>query len=115
MENFIPNAWPGLNRELPKHTPGPWIYSEADDQIHAASTGLGTYKKGGTIAVAIVSTWGGEPPLQEAAANARLIAAAPELLAALELALEYFEGREDGIYKAEGIIKTTIAKAKGGQ
>jgi hypothetical protein len=47
----------------------------------------------------------------EDVANARLIAAAPEMLEALELALEAARGKPYAYNK----IKAAIAKAKGGQ
>lgn len=69
-----------------KHTPGPWqiLPEEADkDYIRIRGTVLGgSYK----VANVPTPTYEGVPPMEveETRANARLIAAAPELLAALE-------------------------------
>jgi hypothetical protein len=69
---------------IPKHapTPGPWTYS-----VHDTSCGL-VWKIGPFNACIYVDTRGGVSNKKlspfEAAANARLIAAAPDLLAALK-------------------------------
>ncbi len=70
-----------------KHTPGPW--SVADDGLHAAS--IRRVIKGGgpkPRTVCIVEDWTTE-------ADANLIAAAPDGLAAAELALEYLGAPND--------------------
>ena len=106
-----------------KHTPGPWIIGRsADGWPH-----IGTSRKFGAYGenVALVT----RPTLSErmsgaedfSAANARLIAAAPELLAALfylleqtveqdvKHGIELTEGEED----ARSQARAAIAKAEG--
>ena len=118
-----------------KHTPGPWTTNEWHDedwncyheedgtsshkQIHAAS--------GRVVAFAAYHThklWGTHKEDEEMQANARLIAAAPELLEASMKVLEWFEAEDDhskaDFYQrmqmcrdAEEMIRTAIAKATG--
>lgn len=83
------------------HTPGPWIYEDGDV--------LGG--PGGIACVVPLYTANG---LGEGKANARLIAAAPELLEALQLALlviasPNMHARQKNI----DIIENAIAKAEG--
>ena len=83
------------------HTPGPWHYETGDD-------GAVIYT-GFTIAKIPIdgSDW---------QSNARLIASAPDLLAALEAALEaveYYDERE-GAEKTLRQVRAAIAKANGG-
>lgn len=98
-----------------KHTPGPWHIG-----VRTYHAGRDVYgPKGEPVAVAddaITTT-------PEAEANARLIAAAPELLAALDKLLSatvdraLAEGYEmDGVEcAARGFALAAIAKATGGQ
>lgn len=87
-----------------KHTPGPWHFSSArtscDFHVHQ--------KSGVMIAVC------GRSTAVENEANARLIAAAPELLAALKGFLDHVGGAADRdlqslLYQAED----AISKAEG--
>jgi len=59
----------------------------------------------------------GEVPEDEAKANARLIAAAPDLLAACEAAMDMILSDYHPIHKPKqfAVIKAAIAKAKGEQ
>lgn len=90
-----------------KHTPGPWCV-EHETEIIAA--------EGQRIAEAdtrSINFTGGE-----ANANAHLIAAAPDLLAACEAATEVIDCICDGDDKAgcvRCLVKTAIAKARGGK
>lgn len=96
-----------------RHTPGPWYYdgpslNTGAHIIHVAE---------GEIAEAFAS-WNSET---EATANARLIAAAPELLDALESACDMLESVCDGQMR-EGYywsqaqeLRKIITKAKGNQ
>lgn len=84
------------------HTPGPWIYEDGDV--------LGG--PGGIACVVPLYTANG---LGEGKANARLIAAAPDLLAALRTIQAFSWSlprslREDDRWK---IVDTAIAKAEG--
>lgn len=66
----------------------------------------------------IVTAWSSnsdarKPSLEEGDANARLIAAAPDLLEAAELALaSWFSGEVSEIHM-ETVLRAAIAKAKG--
>lgn len=84
-----------------QHTPGPWVY-------HAKTSTVQPYPGSGTICA--LSLRG------EREANARLIAAAPELLAALEKVDAYLapEGDEDDAWHdIRVVIQEAIARAKG--
>jgi hypothetical protein len=67
---------------MSKHTPGPWFVTEGGQYIEAAR-----YEHGGRQ---IVGKPQGDNP-EQWNANARLMAAAPELLEALKLALSSLE------------------------
>lgn len=92
-----------------KHTPGPWEVRHDDAEKVEANDGEG---------VAVMS--GGHRGTVERAANARLIAAAPELLAALRIIAEWDPAaspNEPGgmsIMDAIDIAQAAIRKAEGG-
>ena len=65
-----------------KHTPGPW-YTDISDAMIAVRARHEERDYGGGLTVAILGQFM-EPGTDETHANARLIAAAPELLAALQ-------------------------------
>ena len=103
-----------------KHTPGPWWLGR--DQSHFGSlTSIigGSDSTGGIRSVAEV----GGPDIDEAEANARLIAAAPDLLTACREFVRFAElpnvvDRGDYIRyqaKAIGAARAAIAKAEGNQ
>lgn len=101
-----------MNNNKAKHTPGPWIYTnwgkDGDEANIRAKDGENT------LHIGVVS-------FRNVDANARLIAAAPELLEALESILKTLNAvTEHTPYN--GIVETTdsyknaisaIAKAKG--
>jgi hypothetical protein len=97
-----------------KHTPGPWE-QDADTIIKF----LGEDANGPHIQQICEITYAHDPEesTKEAEANALLIAAAPELLEALEAMIRYGEDgpakRETG-YEIEMRAKAAIRKAKGG-
>lgn len=82
------------------HTPGPWF---------AHNIGLGPNGEG-----PFTYPLGTDP--DKAAANARLIAAAPDMLAALEAIAGESTGydTEQMIANIQGLCRDAIAKAKGG-
>ena len=99
-----------------KHTPGPWVADDNEGfsmwKIYSRMSPSGSWVQGPCVAKVIGDS-------AEADANARLIAAAPELLEALEKALDalggndpYDLGYDDSIC---GYIRAAIAKAKGEQ
>lgn len=95
-------------------TPGPWItirWVDEDDDIFTVG-----WKRGGIARMILCSDYQKET----AVANARLIAAAPEILDALITSLPYVESAEDDpAYKPGSVakvvkqIRDVIAKASG--
>lgn len=99
---------------MSKHTPGPWttkfrrhVNFEENSHIH-----LLTDKEGFNIG--LLSSWVNDPETKlEAKANALLIAAAPDLLEALEellLAWDECQNPRDGVAEH---ARSAIARAKG--
>ena len=98
-----------------KHTPGPWNLHSPDEGDPI--TGDGTFcitAKSMVIANAQPRDW------HETPANARLIAAAPDLLAALREMVEAFSMDNIGVdalarnINAKKLARDAIAKAEGG-
>jgi hypothetical protein len=102
-----------MSIEKAKHTPGPWKHWPKRDRP------LVTSEDGKTPICRTISDDAGgpadAPPYHQAEANARLIAAAPDLLAACEealtLPLEEALGLSGGHYVAR-LLREAIAKAK---
>ena len=100
---------------MSKHTPGPW-------EVRADAHGRGRIYARGTW---IATTWlatddGNDAPRLPALSNARLIAAAPELLEALGILLNRLEGiGGEHVTGMEGVdadlikARAAIAKATG--
>ncbi len=89
-----------------KHTPGPWTVGEFEVLVRNQRT----------VNPSICTVFGTE---QETLLNARLIAAAPELLEALEFLLTEADRQtvlrqDDGFLLALGQARSIIAKAKCG-
>ena len=111
------------------HTPAPWsiphFATAKDEQDCDCTYVLADGYFGAVCSVHInngkrVSEGGNDcPPLDEAKANARLIAAAPDLLAALHTSLAVIGSLAPDhppnayVAKHEAIIRAAIAKAKG--
>lgn len=85
-----------------KHTPGPWAVNSEHLTVLAEDSGY------------VCKVAGPGPNDPESLANAHLIAAAPELLAAAELALTAVADPADWNFKARPALMAAIAKAKGG-
>lgn len=94
----------------PKHTLGPWFVQESN----YADIGLLVKPIPGKVVAVCV-------PLDEMAANAMLVAAAPELLDALKYALPYLESvvpnpRDNGTdINCVSRARAAIAKAEGNE
>ena len=93
-----------------KHTPGPWDFCHVPGEYGHVIT-----IEEGEIAEAFSEAVGDE----QAVANARLIAAAPEMLEALEFVRMTFAdieaSKRKGYYtECPTIVAAAIAKAKGG-
>ncbi len=91
------------------HTEGPWHYREGRNGEF-----LITCESGGFAPIARVKG-DKRTTLKDAKANARLIAAAPELLAALYAMMDncYDPDRDDDIVQAFDAARDAIAKAEG--
>ena len=104
-----------------KHTPGPWIATKNADVVAGNTNGL------------IADAFDGLPHYETdkhiAVANARLIAAAPDLLEALKSAMDHIQMLEEGIEELRQLgatanfcgvsfshekARAAIAKAEGG-
>jgi hypothetical protein len=93
-----------------QHTPGPWRVGDA------AHTIFGPKQADGSLAVTIASV-AGNARVEDYRANARLIAAAPDLLAALK-AVSAIAEHGPSVVDALGFqnvraIRAAIAKAEG--
>ncbi len=87
-----------------EHTPGPWhVGRKVRNQVYARD-GLDIIAQCDTMSEATRVT-------EEA--NARLIAAAPDLLAAAQLALEAVADPADWNFQARPALVAAIAKARG--
>lgn len=109
-----------------EHTPGPWHVSAAADPIER-SIGFvyGGFVGGdadyGTIAITQSNSYADDLRHDMACANARLIAAAPEMLAALKVAREcidycrraHKDAQSGTGFPVEVILDAVIAKAEG--
>jgi len=85
-----------------KHTPGPWsIYSITFKGYHQIACA-----QGGRVCQVV-------PFKDEYKANARLIAAAPDLLEALKSMCEGFSALKDSDFPALAKARAAIAKAEG--
>lgn len=91
-----------------KHTPGPWGCLDTSNHAHDYRL---TKPDGRPLPLTVEAN-----DHSEQRANARLIAAAPELLAALEVVLA-FSGKDmpSGWGHIAGFCEKAIAKAKGGE
>ena len=93
--------------EKQKHTPGPWSVTWCNDGWCVEARPCG-------ICETHIYGDAGSPSMPEREANARLIAAAPELLEAAKQALQVFvdQGWDDDLSAAKS-LKAAIAKAEG--
>ncbi len=91
-----------------KHSPGPYLcerYRDGCDDVIQIKAADGSY-------VADITYWD-EPDTDDAAkaeADALLLSAAPELLAALEHALEYLKANGDGAASTIAVVSSAIAR-----
>ena len=91
---------------MSKHTPGPWIVYEFVDGYDIRAPEAECYVATASDPEAVWGAIGREE-------DARLIAAAPELLEALENLLKVHEGEGGTQHNAADMARAAIAKAKG--
>jgi hypothetical protein len=93
---------------MSKHTPGPWRASNAT--VYAPNQNAPRQM----IPIKIESGWldGAWESDDEAHANARLIAAAPEMLEALEL-IDGYDGDAIPVSQVRETVRAALAKARG--
>ena len=99
-----------------KHTPGPWkLNTDGDTGMNDSGCILDSV--GHVIVTDIYGTFKNGRTTGEAEANARLIAAAPDLLAAAESVLAFLEqiGYHGGGNTPAINLQRAIAKARGGE
>ncbi len=100
-----------------KHTPGPWFYIKGDEWSHSVATQHGELPDGSQSYWTVASINKQREPEHEA--NAQLIAAAPELLQALETIRDLHDYEEcsavlaSRLYDARNIAIRAIAKVTG--
>ncbi|HSG19548.1 MAG TPA: hypothetical protein VLA31_02160 [Burkholderiaceae bacterium] len=91
---------------MSKHTPGPWrprngiVLADSHKGTHCSDEDIAFY--GGPLVCESIRT----------DANARLIAAAPDLLEALKAMLEYY-GSHTACVECQDMARAAIAKAEG--
>ena len=95
---------------MSEHTPGPW--RDWEESIGAVMAPRSNDASWGSRAVALIAQW---PSAEERAANARLIAAAPEMLEALEDARDWCLDDDGGDYWPYKAIIEAIDKATGSE
>ena len=108
------------------HTPGPWVYAAEYGQDITEPPCITTVARCARFVIGLESDYpggnyrDGEPSGDEEA-DARLIAAAPDLLEALQKLIEASEDSDGACYGTistsfvRGIASEAIAKATGGQ
>ncbi len=103
----------------PKHTPGPW---KPLNMFMGLTPSVGAMGKQGGFDICPEVVSGIYGSVEESQANARLIAAAPDLLEACQLILANMEDTEDtgtdrecGEYEDIKKLRAAIAKATGGE
>jgi len=90
---------------MSKHTPGPWTFGHWGDDFWVSPDSSGLTQKVARV------TWGMGEEREEGRENARLVAAAPELLAALKGVLRVADRKTDEFDAA----RAAIAKAEGAE
>jgi hypothetical protein len=95
-----------------KHTPGPWMDDQADHDAPYQDIRI----KGGSPRRTVCIVWIDDAPVHdfnaEQDANARLIAAAPDMLQALQAVLAFIEGEPDAVEPFD-MVRAAYAKAGG--
>lgn len=100
-----------MSNSKTKHTPGPWVIGQSGD----LDTPIFCNGKDA------INVFAGETGQLQAEANARLIAAAPEMLEALERIIDQIDSTTSRVSNNYELLhailigaRTAVAKAKGG-
>jgi hypothetical protein len=96
---------------MPQHTPGPWATSKG--AYGALHVGPAKLDHPGREAAQYAAEHGRDL-LAQRAADAALIAAAPEMLAALQDIADFWEEPTLSLWVLKSRVSAAIAKAKGG-
>lgn len=97
-----------------KHTPGPWEIWELQDRDYSVE--IASVEAGCTVGAAYHINDDPVTPCEETMANARLIASAPELLEALQIAAGFIESGEScgyDFFEVRAAWRRAFAKAEG--
>src|SRR5712692_4636849 len=97
---------------MPEHTPGPWTLSHGLVRPDSPRCRIVSGEKGASLT--FVNIWHDAP--EEAEANARLIAAAPELLEAVQTTLVFLMSKARRDPAERGVVdhlRDVLAKAEG--
>ena len=100
---------------MPEYTPGPWYVVEEDHSDDSGngpvSLAISTYEDDSVDAIAWINTMN---PNKTEQANARLIAAAPDMLAALQrIQKDLRDGPIDGEFPVRDMVDAAVSKATG--
>jgi hypothetical protein len=104
---------------MSRHTPGPYTIEDVNsDHLHDICLAYDVPKAGHPVLVATVfydEDGAGPITLAQATANARLFAAAPDLLLACETVLKsWFDSKGEAYGEDMRLVEAAIRKAKGG-
>ena len=95
-----------------KHTPGPWPWQYTSDRKRIV---IGAGLVEGPNGYEVAEVYSDDCPSEVAEANARLIAAAPDLLEAVRAFVERFDsgqGRRAYTDHVAGLMRSALAKAE---
>ena len=100
-----------MKTQTTQHTPGPWAISQYRSPVSFRAE---IYQVGGASeTVAVVSDHLSHLEIDALSANAALISAAPDMLAALRYVIDWKEGSAWDADTARAMVKAAIAKAEG--
>lgn len=101
---------------MSKHTKGPWHTKRVDNLILKKNSSANLLLDKDDFGIGILSSWKDSPETEEeATANANLIAAAPDMLEALETAREWIDFCKFSVGGGLSVLKeidAAIAKAR---
>jgi hypothetical protein len=102
-----------LTIDAPLHTPGPWSWqASAAHGYRIRTTASTSNAQWGSGDVAVVFFAGNGRSTEQCKADARLIAAAPDLLRVAELVMSWLD-EEPGAHKLSDAARAAIVKATG--